>query len=327
MDVPGFFFIICPDPHISLEYAYDRCTEWGIADAAKLSFWGDEWPDRRFFYELAVRDLTGSKKVLLLRFANQLNAASWKDVSDKMKSPRPGTTVFFFLEGEWEKGRPSIPAVLAKLGCWELSQKRKWFFQSPGLATPKEIRNFIVKRASSAGLRLDGHLVDRLTCSVQPDAGAISNIVSQLSLLSESGRAITLDDLNHLTDYVPEIKLFDLLSNMQHGNVGTVWDVISSEEDGGEELLFPLLGITIADARALWKYLSGENQSFGSFKDSAFKEDLAEHLGFEGVARIFRLACSIDFAVKSGSVQPLGGFERFVSELAEIYAGGKPYAG
>ena len=327
MEVPGFFFVICPDAHIAVAYAMEQCSFWKIEHAAKHTFWGDEWPDKKFFYELSVRDLTGSKKVLFLRHAEQFNAASWKDLSEKMKTPRPGVTVFFFLEGEWPKGRPSVPVPLSKLGCWELARKKKWFCEHAGLSTPRARRDYVLKQAAETGLRIQGSIADEIARSVQPDAGAISNIVSQLKLLSDSGREITAEDLNHLADYVPEIKLFDLLSNVQHGNVEMVWKAISHEEDGGEELLFPFLGTAVADARALWKYLSHESPSFSRFNDTAFKENLARRLGFEGIGRIFKLAGAVDQAVKSGSATPLGGFERFVSGLSEICAARGRHAG
>ena len=76
----------------------------------------------------------GGRTALVLRRAEKLKAEDWERFG-----PRPcGASTrtcgpFSALEGEWDRGKVSIPKVLTKHKFWAVAEKKGWVWQSRGL--------------------------------------------------------------------------------------------------------------------------------------------------------------------------------------------------
>lgn len=328
MDIPGFYFCLCPDSTLAREHADGLIQGMGSAgcEPEVHTFWADEGLDGRFWEKLTMQGLTNRPQVLLVRGAQALPADTWKRLSSGLATPRPGILPIFFLESAWEKGQPKLPAHIAKLRCLEFAGKQKWTWRSPGLEA-RSLRKHIQERAAALALPLAPDALDALCEIVSPDAAAVRGVLEQVALAA-GGEAADAALVRQLAEHAPEMLIFDFIRHLQTGNVGEVWKTLLREGDGGESLLFPLLGLLTREARLLWQIRAGENVWMPQ-QVAGMKRALATRLGAAGIAGIFSGVMEAEWAVKSGRRQPLQALEELVASLTLLFrpdAAGAPAA-
>lgn len=318
MDVPGFYFCLCPDSTLAREHVDALLERSGTGGREREihTFWADEGLDGRFWEALTMQGLTDRPRVLLIRGAQNLAADIWKKLSVSLATPRSDTLPIFFLESPWEKGQPKLPAHVAKLRCLEFADKKGWTWRSPGLDA-RALRKHIQQRAAALGVRLAPDALDALCAVVTPDAAAVRGVLEQLALASADG-VVSVDLVRHMAENTPEVVIFEFIRHLQTGNVAEVWKTLLREGDGGESLLFPLLALLAREARLLWQVQAGENVWLPQ-QAAGLKRALAARLGTAGLPVLFEALMEAEWAVKSGRRQPLQAMEELVASLTLLF--------
>lgn len=322
MDKPGFYFCLCPDSTLARAHARDMLAACG-QDGAPLSvFWADEGLDGSFWDALTLQGLGVSQRNLFVRNAHLLPAEIWKKLSAALGTPRPGILPVFFLESAWEKGQPKLPAHLTKLRCFEFAEKKHWIWRAPALDA-RGVRRFIQEKASALGLSIRPEPLEVLGETLPPDAASISAAMEQLALLVEDG-VVELAHTRNIAQYAPDLVLFELIRHIQEGRADKAWQAILREGDGGEGILFPLLGLMAREGRMLWQLQAGEN-IYVPQHVAGMKRKLAARLGDSGLAELFAALCEAEWSVKSGRLQPGQAMEKLIAELTLLFAPGKKH--
>ncbi len=325
MDRPGFYFCICPDAAFMHEALTRDLLQPVASESSEIAtFWGDEGLDRRFWDMLTLLSLDARLQVLVVRGAQQLSADIWKKLSSALAVPHPSALPVFCLEGPWEKGKPKIPAHIAKLKCLSFADSKRWIWRSAGL-DGRSMRPYIQRRSAEVGLRLDNEALNALAGMLIPDASAIRGVLDQLCLAARDGE-VDVSLVRQMTEFTPEAVIFDVIRLLEHGHDSKVWNMLLREGDGGESLFFPLLTLMAREGRMLWQMLAGDKVYCPQYVEDE-KRRIATELGFSGMARLFAALAHAEFVVKSGAMQPLQAMERLVAELSLVFANGEDCRG
>ena len=314
MDIPGFYFCLCPDSTLAREHVDGLLKRVNAVGREReiRTFWADEGLDGRFWEALTMQGLTERPRALLVRGAQTLTAEVWKKLSAVLATPRPDILPVFFLESLWEKGQPKLPAHIAKLRCLEFADKQGWVWRSAGLDA-RALRKHVQQRAAALELRLTPDALDALCAVVTPDAAAVRGVLEQLALASGDGE-VGVELVRNMAGSAPEVIIFEFIRHLQSGNSAAVWRTLLREGDGGESLLFPLLALLTREARLLWQIQAGENVWLPQ-QTANLKRSLASRLGTSGLANLFAVLMEAEWAVKSGRRQPLQALEELVGSL------------
>ena len=314
MDIPGFYFCLCPDSNLAREHVDGLLKRVNAVGREReiRTFWADEGLDGRFWEALTMQGLTERPRALLVRGAQTLTAEVWKKLSAVLATPRPDILPVFFLESLWEKGQPKLPAHIAKLRCLEFADKQGWVWRSAGLDA-RALRKHVQQRAAALELRLTPDALDALCAVVTPDAAAVRGVLEQLALASGDGE-VGVELVRNMAESAPEVIIFEFIRHLQSGNSAAVWRTLLREGDGGESLLFPLLALLTREARLLWQIQAGENVWLPQ-QTANLKRSLASRLGTSGLANLFAALMEAEWAVKSGRRQPLQALEELVGSL------------
>ena len=314
MDIPCFYFCLCPDSTLAREHVDGLLKRVNAVGREReiRTFWADEGLDGRFWEALTMQGLTERPRALLVRGAQTLTAEVWKKLSAVLATPRPDILPVFFLESLWEKGQPKLPAHIAKLRCLEFADKQGWVWRSAGLDA-RALRKHVQQRAAALELRLTPDALDALCAVVTPDAAAVRGVLEQLALASGDGE-VGVELVRNMAESAPEVIIFEFIRHLQSGNSAAVWRTLLREGDGGESLLFPLLALLTREARLLWQIQAGENVWLPQ-QTANLKRSLASRLGTSGLANLFAALMEAEWAVKSGRRQPLQALEELVGSL------------
>ena len=317
MERPGFYFCICPDSAFMREALTRELLDALASDSPEIAtFWGDEGLDRRFWDMLTLLGMDARLRVLVVRGAQQLSAETWKKLSSALATPRPGVLPVFCLEGPWEKGQPKLSAHISKLKCLAFADKKRWVWRSSGLDA-RSMRPYIQRRSSEMGLSLDTQALNTLTEMLIPDASAIQGVLQQLSLAAVDGK-VDVSLVRQMTEFTPDAVIFDVIRQLERGQIAEVWKTLLREGDGGESLLFPLLSLMAREGRLLWQMQAGDKVYCPQYVE-AEKRRAAATLGFSGLAQLFAVLEHAEYMVKSGAMQPLQAMEGLVAELSFLF--------
>ena len=322
MNIPGFYFCLCPDSTLAREHVdglLERVNSTGQKREVRI-FWADDGLDGRFWEALTMQGLTRDPRALLVRGSQSLPADVWKKLSAVLGTPRPDILPIFFLESPWEKGQPKLPAHIAKLRCLEFADKQGWVWRSPGLDA-RALRTYIQQHAAPLGLRLEAGALDALCAMVAPDAMAVRGVLEQLALAcpADTDGSVGVELIRAMAGSTPDILIFEFIRHLQAGNAAEVWRTLLREGDGGESLLFPLLALLVRDARQLWQIQAGESIWLPQ-QTAHLKRSLASRLGTSGLVRLFAVLMDAEWAVKSGRRQPVQALEELVGSLSRLFA-------
>ncbi len=318
----GFYFYICPDHFLAKQHLENMLTSFPTSwqdNLEKHIFWPDEVDSSLFWNTLTLQNLSSKPKLILVRQANEILADQWKKISVSLGTPRPDILPIFFLEVPFDKGNPKIPAHIAKLKCYEFAKKKNWFYSDSGI-NERNIHSYLKKELQRANLQVEQEVFGKICENLIFDAYFIQLLIDQLSLLAEDGK-INSSALAHLKVFTPEIKIFDLIRDMESANHISIWHKLNMEDDKGESFLFPLLALLNSNARKLWDICSGNTTQ--TFPGNNFKITQAKKLGFTGVSKIFQMVFEADLAVKSGSKTPLQSLEILIVSYSNLFSNSK----
>lgn len=287
----------------------------GGKDWERHTYWGDEELPQAFWEHLTLQGLFGVPRILLLRNAQNVPAATWKKLSAALGTPNEKTWLILCLEVAWEKGQPKIPAHIAKQRCLAFADKQGWIWRSGGL-DERGIKKFVQLRAKVLGLTFGEGALEALCASVPPDAAAIETEMQKL-WLAAGGGVVTVA-MTGSADYVPESNIFSFIRFLQAGNVAAAWRELHRGQREGDGMLFPLLALLLREARILWQVQAGEQVRMHP-NDVQSKGQLAGKLGFAGLTRLFELIMRAEWQVKSGERNPEQALEALAADLLVLF--------
>ncbi len=313
----GFVFCICPDSGLIHDYIREFQAD---ADYKKIlehkhTFWGDDELPAAFWEDLTLQGLFKTRKILVLRRAEQVPAATWKKISIALGRPNDQCLPFFCLEVAFDKGQPKLPAHISKLKCLDYAIKNKWIWQSPGL-DERKMAAHIKARAAALGLKPAPGVVEILCEAVPRDASAVENELNKIALAAKDG--VISMDLAMQAGYQPESNIFSFINMIETGNVAGAWLEIKRAQKDADGLLFPFLSLLLREARTLWQLACGETPYLHP-ASAGLKKRLASKLGHEGVRRLFDLIMDAELSVKAGRKQPDQALEILVADLILLF--------
>jgi DNA polymerase-3 subunit delta len=221
------------------------------------------------------------------------------------------------LEVAFEKGKPKVPAHVARLGAYVMAEKAGWLKLSPGLG-PQTMAAFIRKEAPKQGLALTPAQIQLLASALPPDAALVDSELGKLALLADEHGKLPPEAAG-IVEHNQDLNIFELLRIVQQqGDAPAAWRRILEDRLSGENMVFAFNAILLREARTLWQILSGQ-EPFLPPAVAGQKRSAARALGFAGVARIWELALVADKGIKSGERSPDQAFEMLAAELFALF--------
>lgn len=323
MSRPAFTLLICPDAELCRREFRRLLAAHGAQNLRCKSFSGDEPLPAAFWQDLASRGLLGGSfdvGALFIRRAEQLPTQTWKELEPYLNGAPQASWPFFCLEVPWERGKPKIPAALAKAKFMTLATERDWLWSFPGLSA-KTLPGFVRQALTDLGLAAAPALLETLCQRLPEDAAGIDTELAKLALAGPTPRTLTPQDLTLLTGS-RHLDLWQVLeAALQGRDRAAVWrEVLGLAGEGSTSgLLFPLLAALGREARGVGQLLCGEAGGLPPWLAQK-KSRLAERLGHHGLGELLCLAMEAELAVKSGEKSEDQALEELVAGLYALCA-------
>ncbi len=328
MQRPGFTFLACPDPEIVRE-RIDRLIGEAGAPFEKVVFWGDEELGPPFWSALTVGSLFSGSRAVVLRRAEACPAELWPKLASALRGFNPAVWPFFCLEGPFDRKGPKLPKGLVEQPYFKVAEKRGWLFVSAGL-TPRDMGPLLADWAAGRGLDFEPGAAERLAAALPLDLARADNELARLELSLGDRTTVTVADAAGFGRH-EELDGFAFLDALAGGrDPAAVWREIFDKQLAGEEMVFPLIGLLLYEARTMWRIASGDDGDV-RLPPSILqkKRAMARRLGASGLARLFEAAFAAEAGIKSGSRRTDQAMEYLTAELFRVFggqtrAGGRP---
>ncbi len=320
MSKPAFTFCVCPDAGLTKAHIESLIAKYPAngGNWERHIYWGDDGLAQNFWNNLTLQGLFNTPKLLIIRNAQNLPAAIWKNLSTALASSNSSIWPIFCLEVAFEKKQAKIPAHITKLKCFAIGDQNGWVWRNAGLDA-QGVKRHITERAKQCGLQFEPHVLDALSASTPPDATAIENEIQKLRLASQ-GKPINMGMIN-VDAYLPESNIFAFISCIQAGNIAAAWREIYRGQKDVAALFFPFLALLAREAKTLWQILSKE-PVYLHHSVAQSKEQCAKKLGFSGIAQIFSFIVQAEQQVKSGQCDAEQALESMVVDLVQLFKKG-----
>lgn len=322
---PGFVVCICPDagliraqvetqlmahlPVSTGENGHPEQSQW-----ERHTFWGDGELPQHFWEHLTLQGLTGVSRALVLRQAHLMPAAVWKRLSAALAVPNDKAWLFICLEVQWEKGQPKTPAHINKLRCLAFATQKNWVWRSAGL-DERGFKKYATERAKALGLCFAAGALDAFATAVAPVSVAVEGELAKLALSATDN--VIRPEMCSAGAYVPEHNIFAFIRHIQTGNFVAAWQEI--QRDQKDDMLFPLLGLLMRDARILWQVQAGEDVRLHP-QEAQSRRDMAARLGYSGISRLIEHIVRTEWHIKSGQRSSEQALEALTADLARLFA-------
>lgn len=294
---PGYLFLICPDTQLMLEHVLEEAGKFAASSSFpvnRASFWGFEECDSAFNSALTTSNLLGTATLVVVRQANLWPADAWNKVDRLLARQWGDNFPIFCIENEWKKGKPQVPAVIAKKQCYKFAEKKGWIWQSPGI-TDKDISAYIVRKAKEKNIPLAPDTVKKLHEDLPRQAGIITQELDKLAILS-SGTGPVQPDLLATAKWSSEADIFPCADAIFKGNDQTAWKELAKVADW-DNTAMAFLGLVTWFIRTLWKLLAGEPAGYTSLN-----KNMAQRIGYAGLAQAMSLVVDAEEGIKTGTL-------------------------
>lgn len=320
MSRPGFFFCLCPDGQLiqgKIRALLDNNPEtWRIK-----TYWADEELPDAYWESLSLTGLLGDSTAVVLRRAEQLQAATWKKLHPVLSRFRPQVWPFFCIESQWKRSEPSIPAILSKQKFFQLAKQKNWIWRSPGFSR-QSLKGYLQNWAESCGRTFSAQAL-ALAAEILPlDGAGLNNELKKLEVLSSDTKRINPEDLA-VVSFQPEMDSFAFLQALQSrdNKVGLWHKIIHNQLDSNQDMVLPFLGLMLWEARQLWQLAAGEADKVRlppGIKKA--KAQMAQKLGQQKLAEIWTHVLEAETGIKSGENSQAQAMEILVSRLMALFA-------
>ncbi len=319
MSRPGFTFCICPDSELIRSYISKQLQARPETWKQKV-FWGDEELTDSFWESFNLTDLFGECRAIVLRRANKLKTSDWKRFHFVLNKFRKSVWPFFCLEGEWEKGKPKIPAELKKQKFWKLAEKKGWIWQYPGIAR-QNLNKYLKDWAANRDIEISADVLAVAADILPLDAAHLKNELAKLELYVAEKKRIESRDLQVLA-LQPDMDIFSFLRSLQeNADMVNVWkQVLQGQLGADSNMAMQFLGLLLREARVLWQLQHGEEDKVrmpGSAKSA--KKKLAGKMGNQDVAGLWSLMLEAEYGIKSGEHSPEQAMDLLLARLVNVF--------
>ncbi|MDR3359044.1 MAG: DNA polymerase III subunit delta [Desulfovibrio sp.] len=320
---PGFNFLICPDGLLLARRLEALTAESFPPDGPedRHTHWGDEEPAKAFWDQLTLQGMFGKPRAVVVRQAQHWPAEIWKRLSKALARPSPQCLAIFCLEVPFDKGRPKIPAHIAKLPCFDFAGKQGWIWRREGL-DERGVKRYARVCAGEMGLRFQPEALEQFCACLPPDASVIENELRKLALLSRAEKAegrggVISAAMTALCAASAECGIFALLRHIEAGNLPAAFREAALNRES-EDLFFPLLSLLARDIRRIWRLKAGERvQLFPS--DAGAKQHLADRMDFAALSGCMALVMEAEWRVKSGRCEADQGLDFLLLEMTRAF--------
>ncbi|MFW6415177.1 MAG: DNA polymerase III subunit delta [Thermodesulfobacteriota bacterium] len=319
MSRPGFNFCICPDSELIRSYISKQLQ--GRPETWKQKvFWGDEELSDAFWESFNHSDLFGECRAIVLRRAHKLKASDWKRFHFVLNKYRRSVWPFFCLEGEWEKGKPKIPAELKKQKFWKLAEEKKWIWQYPGL-TRQSLNKYLRDWAANREIEISADVLAVAADILPLDASHLKNELAKLELHAGEKNRIESVDLKVLA-LQPDMDIFSFLRSLQeNADTVTVWkQVLQGQLGADSNMAMQFLGLLLREARILWQLKNGEEDKVkmpGGAKSA--KKKLVQKMGNPELAGLWSLMLEAEYGIKSGEYSPDQAMDLLLARVVNVF--------
>lgn len=280
-------------------------------------FWGDDGLSEDFYDQLTLQGLFSQPKVLVLRNANLLPAASLKTLSNALNKAPQDAFIIICLEVPFERGKPKIAAHISKLPCYAFAEKSQWITTIPEL-NKRTISTYIVEQVKTLGVTLPQSLLLKLIDVLPQDAASINSELQKIALLADEQGQVP-ESAHTAIQQTLEGDIFRLLTAIQTSRqTAPVWQQLLEYNQSGESLIFAFLASLTREARNLWQLCMGERPAMPPSLIPA-KKSLAQAMGPVGIAKLWELASTAERAIKTGEQSPEQAFDFLVAELSLVF--------
>ncbi|WP_246287762.1 DNA polymerase III subunit delta [Desulfolutivibrio sulfoxidireducens] len=296
-------------------------------------FQGDEEIPAAFWRALTAPSLFAEPKAVVLRRADAAPDEFWP----KLRGPLAGFSAHVWpmicLEKPFGKKGPAIPKALSSQPYYQVAEKRRWIWTSPGL-TRRDMAPMLKDWAGAKNLSFAPGVLDALAAVLPEDMAMAGRELEKLELAvisrddappsaknaPQPGRVLT-EDLSILA-YRPGMDAFAFLNAFSKpGQEVAVWREIFEQSLSPEDMIFKFLGLLRSDARQMWQIHMGEAEAvrLPPFVKTQ-KEAMARRLGPGGLTRLFDLAMDAEMGIKSGAKNPDQAMEFLAAELFSLFS-------
>lgn len=292
-------------------------------------YWADEELPPAFWEDLTMQGLFSAPKAVILRQGNSLPAESWKKLSAALGKASSDTWPFMFIEVDFDKGRPKVPAHIQRLKCWEFAEKQNWIWSYGGLEQ-RNLPAFVRDEAKRRGLSFAPGAFEAILPKLPLDATALLLELDKLELaagFSGNNAENAAGNVNKvigreqaaLLVHEPDMDIFTFIRAVQESkNPAEVWRKLNRDELSGEGSVFSFQALMLREARILWQLLSNEPVSLPP-SILPVKKRLAQNLGFNGLAQLWELAFEAERGIKSGERSPEQAHEALIAGLMRVF--------
>ena len=340
MTRPSFTICICPDSQLlrdrldalAAEYPYgeNAMTAGGLPGMApplpaswqRFVFWADEGLQTSFWEHLTLQGLFATPKILILRNAQNLPVDTLRQLDSvliPMASGRASSLLWPMLcfEVGFEKGKAKVPVHVLRLPFWQLAEQKNWIDEVPGL-TPQSLPAYIRREAARHGIAASAQEINRLAQALPPDAALISSELAKLALSTDAHGKLPANAFE-LAEHSRELGLFELIRLIQQNTqTSAAWRHILDDAQSGDSMVFPLISLVLREARVLWQCLAGQPPFLPS-QVAMQKKQIAQSLGFAGIARLWEIALMADKGIKTGERSPDQACQMLTADLFALF--------
>lgn len=316
--VPRFLFLISGDSFLlqqeiaalSLQFSPEKLATTHV-------FWGDDGLDATFYEQLSLQGLFSQPKIVILRNAQLLPAATLRTLSNAINTAPEDVFIIVCLEVPIERGKPKIAAHVTKLPCYAFAEKKHWVTLVPGL-TKNTLANYLIRQAKTLNITLPQSLLNKLIDILPLDAATIQAELQKMALLADA-KGVVPDSAHTAIHYTLEGDIFRLLTAIQTSRqTAPVWRQLLEYNQSGESLVFAFLVTLTREARNLWQLCMGEQPAMPPSIIPA-KRSLAKAMGPIGIAKLWDLAATTEKAIKTGEQSPEQAFDILVAHLSRLF--------
>lgn len=322
----GFYICACPDS-VLLRLLVDELLVTGGLLSPKTErqvYWGDEELPPRFWESLTQQSFFAVLRVLVVRNAQNIPAEVWKRLSRNLSRPNPQTLPVFCMEGPWEKNQPKYLAHIAKLPCFAFAREQGWIHARPGL-TEATLPRHVRMVAKSLELSAEPGALEAVCAALPLNAAAVEAEMSKLALYAAARRTSEDQPLLLLASdaamlaHEPDFNIFGLIRQMQAGQAAQVWQTVMREQNKGEELIFPLLGLLQREARLCWQVLHNDTDRLYP-RDVESRQTLCRRLGVKGLVALWDAMHHAELCIKTGRQSPSQALDTLIGTLTTLFS-------
>lgn len=317
MSRQGFTFLVCTDA----ELIKDRVAEL-LQDTPFMAkvFWGDEELPSGYWQALTVPAMMGQPNAVVLRRAQDQKDEFWARIEPLLAMARVSIWPFFCLEGDWQKGKPTVPKAVIRGKYWAVAQKKGWVWEHAGL-NRKTLGAEVDRFAQRYGLNFAPGVRQSLIQTLPLTTIALRNEMEKILLLAGEGGTIRPSHLQSLPGE-DGIEIFSFLRSL-HDSAGRqkVWNhLLNDPALSSGDMVFPVSALLLREARQLWQLVHGDEDKVQLHPGmKAEKKRLAQRLGPNRISRFWDLALKADTDIKTGRLKPAQAMENLIKDVQRVW--------